>query len=334
MAKKESEEKKMKKVFKIIGIIVVIILVLIGGNFGFVKVRELMKDNERKNAKTLMEYVKTHSYDYVDSSSEEMSFLKDNLNCDGIEKLESGNIKGILYDYGDTMYILLNDSSYISVLFGNEKLYSNNQYCKKTDNDIKVKDIKKYDEGYYVISEDNKMYNAIYIRDNTNNIVFEGNKDNNTLYIDILLNDNVQNIIKLNNGKNEAIVLKKDGSLYKQKYKYNNETFILDKEEIFISNTEYGNILNATLNYNSDKNDYEINTLTTDKGYYYYGEIKTEECTKYQDISCEKVIIESEIYKKFSKDIKYIDNTYTILSDNSIISTEYLTYPLDKDLRN
>ena len=54
MAKKESEEKKMKKVFKIIGIIVVIILVLIGGNFGFVKVRELMKDNERKNAKTLM----------------------------------------------------------------------------------------------------------------------------------------------------------------------------------------------------------------------------------------------------------------------------------------
>ena len=55
---------------------------------------------------------------------------------------------------------------------------------------------------------------------------------------------------------------------------------------------------------------------------------------KYQDIKCEKKILESEIYKKFSKDIKYIGDNYTILSDNSIIETNYLTYSLDKDLRN
>ena len=43
---------------------------------------------------------------------------------------------------------------------------------------------------------------------------------------------------------------------------------------------------------------------------------------------------ESEIYKKFSKDIKFIGQQYTILSDNSVIKTSYLTYSLDKDLKS
>ena len=52
----------MKKVFKVICIIVIVILVLVGGIFGFIKIKEVTMNNERRNAKTLMEYVKTRRY--------------------------------------------------------------------------------------------------------------------------------------------------------------------------------------------------------------------------------------------------------------------------------
>ena len=42
----------MKKVFKIIGIIVIVILVLVGGIFGFRKIKQITMNNERRNAKT------------------------------------------------------------------------------------------------------------------------------------------------------------------------------------------------------------------------------------------------------------------------------------------
>ena len=77
-----------------------------------------------------------------------------------------------------------------------------------------------------------------------------------------------------------------------------------------------------------------ITTIISDKGYYYLDEIETDECKKYKDIECELELKESEMYKRFSKDIKFIGGQYTLLSDNSIIDTSYLTYPLDKDLRN
>ena len=328
----------MKKIFKIIGIIVIVILVLVGGIFGFTKIGQITKNNERRNAKTLMEYVKTHSYDYVDSSKEEMSFRGKDLKCDVFKDLESKDIKGILTTYTENLIIMLNDSSYLSLSLDNEKLYSNNQNCNKIDTNIKTKDIKKYNENYYIISADNKIY-ASLINDNKE-LDFKEMQTENDLSLYILLKDDIQSIVELNTFSDIGIVLKNDGSLYKQEYNrnYNSDTskttFSIKKEEIFLSNNEYGNILSATLNYNNDKKEYEIKTLVTDKGYYYYGEVKTEECTKYLDIECEKKIIESEIYKKFSKDIKFIGEQYTILSDNSIIETIYLTYPLDKDLRN
>ena len=329
----------MKKVFKIIGIIVIVILVLIAGVFGYTKIKEMLKDNERKNANTLMEYVKTHGYDYVDSSKETMYFTAENLMCDALNILDNTNIKGIITNYGTNIILLLNDNSYISLSLYNEKLYSNNQNCNKINMDIKVKDTKKYQEDYYIIDNNNKIYYSA-IKDNIE-LDFKEKQTENDLVSYILLKDDIQSIITYYKSTSPyAIVLKKDGSLYKQEYNtnYNSDTskstFSMKKEEIFLSNNEYGNILSATLKYNNDKNEYEINTLITDKGYYYYGEVKTEECTKYQDIKCEKKIIESEIYKKFSKDIKYVGQKYTILTDNSIIETNYLTYPLDKDLRN
>ena len=51
----------MKKIFKIIGIILIVILILVGGVFGYIKIKQSIMNNERRNSKTLMEYVKTHS---------------------------------------------------------------------------------------------------------------------------------------------------------------------------------------------------------------------------------------------------------------------------------
>ena len=328
----------MKKAFKVIGIIVIVILVLVGGVFGFIKIKEVTMNNERRNAKTLMEYVKTHSYEYVDDSKDEMSFRGKDLKCVPLKDLKNENIKGIIRTYNETLIILLDDSSYLSLSLDNEKLYSNNQNCNKIDTKIKVKDIKKYKENYYIVSDDNKIY-YIIINDNYE-VAFEEMQTEYDLSSFILLKDDVQSIVELDTASNIGIVLKNDGSLYKQEYNanYNSDAskviFSIKKEEISLPNDEYGNILNAVLNYDYDKKEYEIRTLVTDKGYYYYGEVETEECVKYQDIKCEKKILESELYKKFSKDIKYIGDNYTILSDNSIIETNYLTYSLDKDLRN
>ena len=126
-------------------------------------------------------------------------------------------------------------------------------------------------------------------------------------------------------------------------YNYSGSTISqLKKEEIYKSLEKYGNVkhINLASNYtsNSGKNyqleDNTIINIVSDKGYYYLDEVKTDECSKYKDIECKLELKESEIYKKFSKDIKFIGQQYTILSDNSVIKTSYLTYSLDKDLKS
>lgn len=322
----------MKKIFKILGIICIVILVLVGGIFSYSKIKQITMNNERKNSKTLMEYVRTHSWKYVENSDKTMDFVGENLKCKVLNDTKKEDIKGVVGG-NDNLYIFLNDNSYISLSIDNEKLYSNNQNCQKNSLDIDTKDIKIMNNDVYIISKDNKVYKA------NNDVKFYFEEIVRDEYVDkyLLLNDDIKSIISLNS--HNAIVLKKDNSLYRQKYgsNYNSGkvTYFTKNEEIFVSNSEYGNILNATAEYNLSENsiEFKLNTLLTDKGYYYYGEVKTDKCTKYEDIECEKKILESEIYKKFSKDIKYIGKEYTILNNNSIIETKYLTYPLDKDLK-
>ena len=82
----------MKKIFKIIGIIVIVIVVLIGAVFGYTKIKQSMMNNERRNARTLMEYVKTHSWEYLDCSDSnclDMHFEENKFICD----IDYNNIK-------------------------------------------------------------------------------------------------------------------------------------------------------------------------------------------------------------------------------------------------
>ena len=320
----------MKKIFKIVGIIVIVIVVLIGGLLAYYEISDSLRAkklyNERINADTLMEYVKTHSWEYLDCSDSnclEMHFKENKFICD----IDYNNIKDFQSDYFVTKNNEIYDISF-------DKLYSNNQNCKKREIDIDVSNI----QDYYIFSKNNKIYN---VRDLEEEYI--------TDYSQIYLLD--KNIIKIissdyDNGKINVLVFK-DNNIYKQTYNITNgengfNKITFEKEELYKSLEEYGNIKYITfepyLYTNSGKNiQLEENTITTifsDKGYYYLDEVKTDECTKYKDIDCELELKESEIYKKFSKDIKYVGQKYTILTDNSIIETNYLTYPLDKDLRN
>lgn len=316
----------MKKIFKIIGIIVIVIVVLIGAVFGYTKIKQSMMNNERRNANTLMEYVKTHSWEYLDCSDSnclDMHFEENKFICD----IDYNNIK-----YFQSGYFVTKNNEIYDISF--DKLYSNNQNCKKREIDIDVSNI----QDYYSFSKNNKIYN---VRDLEEEYI--------TDYSQIYLLD--KNIIKIissdyDNGKINVLVFK-DNNIYKQTYNITNgengfNKITFEKEELYKSLEEYGNIKYITfepyLYTNSGKNiQLEENTITTifsDKGYYYLEEIITDECKKYQDIECELEFKESEIYKRFSNDVKYVGQTYTILSDNSVIQTKYLTYPLDKDLRN
>ena len=77
----------------------------------------------------------------------------------------------------------------------------------------------------------------------------------------------------------------------------------------------------------------QITLILSDKGLYTLKEIETDECKKYQDINCELKLVESEIYKKYNSDIKYIGSEYTMLNDFSIIKTYLFSYELDKEVK-
>ena len=303
----------MKKIFKIIVIIVIVIVVLIGAVFGYTKIKQSMMNNERRNARTLMEYVKTHSWDYLDCSDSnclEMHFKENKFICD----IDYNNIKDFQSDYFVTKNNEIYDISF-------DKLYSNNQNCKKREIDIDVSNI----QDYYIFSKNNKIYN---VRDLEEEYI--------TDYSQIYLLD--KNIIKIissdyDNGKINVLVFK-DNNIYKQTYNITNgengfNKITFEKEELYKSLEEYGNIKHITfephLYTNSDKNiqlwKSTIKTIISDKGYYYLNEVKTDECTKYVDIECEFELKESETYKRFSKDIKFLGETFTVLSDNSIVET-------------
>ena len=325
----------MKKIFKIIGIIVIVIVVLIGAVFGYTKIKQSMMNNERRNARTLMEYVKTHSWEYLDCSDSnclDMHFEENKFICD----IDYNNIK-----YFQSGYFVTKNNEIYDISFG--KLYSNNQNCKKATLDTNIKAIK----GNYVLDKNNNLY-TLQQNDRGKRILQEYSNalSYEKTIIDLMNNDNIDYIYNITSdyskGEIYALILKSDNNIYKLIYKDGSGSVVFDKEELYKSLEEYGNIKYITFEpylYTNSGKDYQLedNTITTiisDKGYYYLDEVKTDECSKYKDIECKLELKESEIYKKFSKDIKYIGQQYTILSDDSVIRTGYLTYPLDKDLRN
>ena len=126
----------MKKKFKILSIIVIIILILVGGVWGSINTKQDMEDSERRNTMTLMEYIKTHE-------SPVLYFVSKELKCDALD-----NIKLLTSDR-----LITKDNEIYDISF--DKLFSNNQNCKKIETNINISNIR---DGF-IFSKDNKFYN-------------------------------------------------------------------------------------------------------------------------------------------------------------------------------
>ena len=218
----------MKKIFKIIGIIVIVIVVLIGAVFGYTKIKQSMMNNERRNARTLMEYVKTHSWEYVDCSDSnclDMHFEENKFICD----IDYNNIK-----YFQSGYFVTKDNEIYDISF--HELYSNNQNCKKATLDTNIKAIK----GNYVLDKNNNLY-TLQQNDRGKRILHEYSNalSYEKTIIDLMNNDNIDYIYNITSdyskGEIYALILKSDNNIYKLIYKDGSGSVVFDKEELFKS---------------------------------------------------------------------------------------------------
>lgn len=343
----------MKKKLKIIGIIifilvVVILLIIFVPN----KIKQIKLNNERINSSNLMEYVKNHDLEHIkamygddayDYEYLSMGYIGKDFKCDAL------NNKNIITIYD--MYMFLEDYSIYEFSF--EELYSNNQNCKKIDLNIDIKEIKN--DGEIIIDTNNNLYSFNPYGENGNYLekIDENTWGDTLIYYDYIRNENIKKLniyeTKFNEEKKQeesiGFTLKTDGNIYNQKYvsKYGGERKKINSEQKLnfeinkygkVNDFTFGNMIydNKTFEH-IELNENKIQTITTDKGFYYLDIERTDDCIKYKDVECKAQYFESEIYKKYKNDIKYIGKTYTILKDNTIIYTDILKYDLDKEVK-
>jgi len=333
----------MKKTFKIIGIILITILSIVILFFLIGKIKEIKNEYDRKNSKTLMEYIDNHSPDKVGclgnfESCYSMEFAAKDFKCDILNDSKVIEL--------NNEYLVLEDNSIYQISFYD--LFSNNQNCKKIDVNLDTKSLKYDGSSNILIDKNHDLYSLYFDYDKLNMVINKIEKPYNRLSYEIISNEDIKQILYTSSYMDNldnmiaAFVLKNDGSIFKQIYKteYNfNGTntvysYTLKNEEILLSNNKYGKILSAKINVKDEASIYEsanieIISFLTEDNYYSLNEIKTEECINYIDVACEKKILASELYAKYKNDIKFIGEDYTLLKDNSIISTSYLSYSLD-----
>ena len=323
--------KVVKKIFKVLmilaGIVICIILIFLGyiliSNF----FEERRLEQERIGSSNLMEYFKYHDFDHVKNTDNELQYIGENFVCDALEKHDVIAI--------DTNFLVLDDYSVYQILLDQEKTFSNNQSCKKIETDTKFVNLKKGYSKYLLIDDNNNQYTY---DDNTSKIERCGYDSTNCISQDpIIEKDDVVAVVDYVD-TDTYLVLKDDGQVWKQVYKtsFNGKTYYnLLNEEVVISKDDYGTIKEASTLESIDLslNDETITSLVTDRGYFFLKQIETEECMKYEDIPCEYKFVESDVYKKYQDDVKFLGTRYTLLSDNTIIETKELQKPLDHDIK-
>ena len=123
-------------------------------------------------------------------------------------------------------------------------------------------------------------------------------------------------------------VLKTDGNIYKTVFDMGLDYKIdFDKvvhETLLYFKDDYGFIKNF-FNYGDDF------FLITDNALYGPEKIITEECTKYADVDCEIKMVENKLYKNYKSEIKYINENYIVLKDNTILWTKLVFPPLEDE---
>lgn len=330
----------MKK--KIIIIVISIVLIgLVAGGIFFVAdggLKHYQMNNQRINDCTsLSKYVEYHDAYYMtvvnnNSSIEDfLEFHAKNIKCDVI------NEKNILYydDEGfdfDIGLLILDDYTLYETAFNNDKLYSNGQQYKKIETDIEIKQMKVLFNKPYFISNDDKYYkieNKELKELNVNYMAYYEYAQ----YTTLLKDDSIKKTISRD--RDNIVVIKNDGQVYKQEYKYNSndETYNLISETVLLSNEEYGNVLDCVYSqwqYEPDPTKKDIVTVVSDNGLYY---LKQTSEQQYIDSVPTKELVLSDIYNKYKTDIKFIDSNYIFTTDNNIIRTHMLCRDIDKEVK-
>ena len=204
--------------------------------------------------------------------------------------------KAILCDAWDDINIIYPNQSFITndydyYVFDTERLYSNNQNCKKL-NPEGVK-IKKCLRGY-CIAEDNRIYN--YNMENVDAPWMQNSFQNNT----IILQDTYA-------------TLKNDGKIYLSDYEMYDEDEILLEIEI--------NDENIIMFYGITRRLAPI-VIKTNKAFYVYNSYiaNEEECQKYKDIECKLVqeYVKEPTLSQHYQNIVWVNDKVYITKDKKI----------------
>lgn len=326
----------MNKKIIIIVIAIVIILLIIGGFFIFDGGLTRYKRNYDRinNCKTLSQYIEYHSLGYMQSSSEEMSFYAKDISFD---LLNDHNII-----YYDGSILILDDYTIFETIFNSDKLFSNNKKFKTIQTKFKIKRILLSNNSPIVLSTDNEVYR---INKNSDNVIVFDKQEIKHMGIDylLILNDSIKKVVTSNydneKQQHKVSVLKNDGNVYTQYYDQSQKTLL--KEEILLSNSDYGNIydimsdnqVSISLGTWKDLASLEIVRIVSDKGLFSLKYIETEESKKYADVKPTFEMVKSDIYSKYKDDILYINSQYVFTRDNNIIETLMLCQNIDEEVK-
>lgn len=263
-----------------------------------------LKTNEDKNKdNTLIEYL-----DNKYGKSETGGYEKTNIKC---EVLKDNDIIYI----NDGIFILKVGTTYEYIRQG-DKIYKNNQQCKKKETDIIIQKV----VGDYFIGKDDKVYSLIKNDDDIQEYYIENDFElliNNTDIVDL------KRIYEPSPTGYMFFVLKTDGNIYKTVFEMVSEGKIdfnkVVYEELLYSKDDYG-FIKDFFSYGAN----DLVVLITYNILYSLENITTEECMKYADVDCEVKMVENELYKKYKNEIKYIDENNIVLKDNTILRTNLL----------
>lgn len=328
----------MKKGFKILTIIVIVVAIIISLVVGGFFLKEFIEDkkleNERINkSTTLSKYIEYHDTKHT-GKGWAMEFYAKDISLDLL------NNHNIIYYDGNIL--ILDDYTIFETIFNSEKLFSNNQKYKTIETDFKIKRILLTNYLPILLTTDNEVYR---INKNSDNVITFDKQETKHMGIDylLILDNSIKKVVNSNydneKQQHKVSVLKNDGNVYTQYYDQAQK--ILLKEEILLSNTDYGNIydimtdsqVSISLGTWKDLNSSEIVRIVSDKGLFSLKYIETEESKKYADVKPTFEMVKSDIYNKYKDDVLYINSQYVFTKDNNIIETLMLCQDIDKEVK-
>ena len=328
----------MKKGFKVLSIIVILVAVILGLIVGVFFLKEFIEDKQLENERinkstTLSKYIEYHDTKHT-GKGWAMEFYAKDISLDLL------NNHNIIYYDGNIL--ILDDYTIFETIFNSEKLFSNNQKFKTIETDFKIKRILLTNYLPMLLTTDNEVYR---INKNSDNVITFDKQETKHMGIDylLILDNSIKKVVNSNydnkKQQHKVSVLKNDGNVYTQYYDQAQK--ILLKEEILLSNTDYGNIydimtdsqVSISLGTWKDLNSSEIVRIVSDKGLFSLKYIETEESKKYADVKPTFEMVKSDIYSKYKDDILYINSHYVFTKDNNIIETLMLCQDIDKEVK-